>query len=263
MFLGVEGITPVRQVEAAKYPRNKFCCLGAQSPRCWSPGWGSGLPRGRPQHFWFLWSSAQVGTIGKGSQGSPEKENPRQQRSLVKPKFLLQYPSLSLSRWLQKQHTPPLAGNARRPGAGPGPCRGCGVQAASGSNRERLREPLAASPKGEALVSEGEVSALELISGSPQQSGSPRRRLGGETSTGGPGSPTGCFCAASLPDPLSLHLSAHTHPHNGYRESELLKHHSENTADRKPLSPRQSFRSYKEDLLRTQSRDHQKKTTKP
>lgn len=129
MFVGVEGITPVWQVEAAKYPRNKFCCLGAQSPRCWSPGWGSGLPRGRPQHFWFLWSSAQVDTIGKGSQGSPEKENPRQQRSLVKPKFLLQYPSLSLSRWLQKQHTPPLAGNARRPGAGPGPCRGCGVQA--------------------------------------------------------------------------------------------------------------------------------------
>ncbi|XP_053756591.1 uncharacterized protein LOC109271052 [Panthera pardus] len=92
---------------------------------------------------------------------------------------------------------------------------------ASGSNRERFREPLAASPKGEALVSEGEVSALELISGSPRQSGSPRRRLGGETSTGGPGSPTGCFCAASLPDPLSLQLSAHTHPHNGYRESEL------------------------------------------
>ncbi|XP_045338482.1 uncharacterized protein LOC123600483 [Leopardus geoffroyi] len=132
----------------------------------------------------------------------------------------------------------------------------------SGSNRERFREPLAASRKGEALVSEGEVSALELISGSPRQSGSPRRRLGGETSTGGPGSPTGCFCAASLPDPLSLQLSAHTHPHNGYRESELLKHHSENTADGKPLSPRQSFRSYKEDLLRTRSRDHQKKTTK-
>lgn len=76
MFLGIEGITPVWQVEAPKYPRNKFCCLarGAQSPRCWSPGWGSGLAQGRPQDFWFLWSSAQETSIGKGSQGSPEKE---------------------------------------------------------------------------------------------------------------------------------------------------------------------------------------------
>lgn len=57
-----------------------------------------------------------------------KKQNPRQQQSLVKPEFLLQHPSLSLSGWLQKQHTPPLAANARRPGAGPGPCRGCGVR---------------------------------------------------------------------------------------------------------------------------------------
>lgn len=118
MFLGVEGITPVWQVEAAKYPRNKFCCLGAQSPRCWSPGWGSGLPRGRPQHFWFLWSSAQVDTIGKGSQGSPEKENPRQQRSLVKPKFLLQYPSLSLPLSLAAEAAHASPGRERAPAGG-------------------------------------------------------------------------------------------------------------------------------------------------
>lgn len=50
---------------------------------------------------------------------------------------------------------------------------------------------------------------LELKRGSPQQSGSPRERLGGKTSTGGPVLPTGCFCASSpLSDPLSLQLSA-------------------------------------------------------
>lgn len=39
--MGVEGITPVWQVEAPKYPRNKFCCLARggtesslQEPRC-------------------------------------------------------------------------------------------------------------------------------------------------------------------------------------------------------------------------------------
>ena len=43
---------------------------------------------------------------------------------------------LSLSRWLQKQHTPPLAGSARRPGAGPGPSEGGAFKAvARGASR--------------------------------------------------------------------------------------------------------------------------------
>lgn len=45
---------------------------------------------------------------------------------------------------------------------------------ASGSHTERVREPLAVAPRGEALISDGEGSEFELKQGSPRQSGSPR-----------------------------------------------------------------------------------------
>lgn len=161
--------------------------------------WGSRLPQGRPPRLlWFLWSSAQESSTEKGSQGSPEKEqNPRQQRSLVKPEFL-QHPSLSLSLWLQKQHTPPLAENARPPGAGRGPCRGRGVHrglprrlprggagavetetARPGSgpqmpgNRgnpwELFQEPLAVRLGSEKIITGEEMFLLELKCGSRRQ----------------------------------------------------------------------------------------------
>lgn len=76
MILRVAGITPVWQVEAPEYPRNKFCCLarGARVLASGAQGWGSGRPREDPQGSWFFWSSAQKRSTGKGSQGSPEKE---------------------------------------------------------------------------------------------------------------------------------------------------------------------------------------------
>lgn len=66
MILWVEEIAPVWQVEAPKYPRNKFCRLARDGDR--------GRPREDPQGSWFLWSSAQKRSTGKGSQGSPRKK---------------------------------------------------------------------------------------------------------------------------------------------------------------------------------------------
>lgn len=50
MILRVEGITPVWQVEAPKYPRNKFCCLarGAESSLLEPRGGNRGRPREDP-----------------------------------------------------------------------------------------------------------------------------------------------------------------------------------------------------------------------
>lgn len=103
------------QVEAPKHPRNKFCCLarGAQSARCWSPGAGIGGAPGKtlktPVSAGVQHRTARLGKEVKVPQ--KKQQNPRQQRSLVKPEFLLQHPSLCLSGWLQKQHTPPQAGS--------------------------------------------------------------------------------------------------------------------------------------------------------
>lgn len=104
-----------------------------------------------------------------GSQGFPpergkKKEkrqpNPRQQRSLVKPEFLLlQHPSLSLSLAAGAANTPPLAANARGPEAGPGPCRGCGVAGRVQSRHPPARPP---NPAPRRLPSFGVVSSRAL-----------------------------------------------------------------------------------------------------
>lgn len=194
MILGAERITPVWQVEAPKYPRNKFCCLarGAQSARCWSAGVGIGGAPGKtlktPGSSGVQHKSARLEKEAKIPE--KKKQNPRQQRSLVKPEFLLQHPSLSLSGWLQQQHTPPQAGNAlagggaravprvwrstRSPGAPPARLGGSShdyttarLPFLSGSPTPKLRgttgnlkfqEPLAISLRGETLIPEGEVS---------------------------------------------------------------------------------------------------------
>lgn len=127
-------ITRIWQVKDPKYPRNKFCRLGRglrgvtesslREPR----GGDWGRPKIDPGDFWFLWSSAQQTWAGNGSQGSPKKtQNPRQQRSLVKPALLLQYPSqsCSLAGCRSSTHLPRLP--ARTGGGGAWPGRGCGL----------------------------------------------------------------------------------------------------------------------------------------
>lgn len=98
----------------------------AQSPSCWSRGVRIRAAPGKTPRLLLPLEFSTEGLDREKKSRFPRKIYiyPRQQRSLVKPEFLLQYPSLSLSRWLQKQHTPPLAGSARRPGAGPGPSEG-------------------------------------------------------------------------------------------------------------------------------------------
>lgn len=80
MISGVDGITPVWQVEAPKYPRNKFCCLarGAQSPRCRSPGVLIGAAPGKtppPQDFGLHRSSALEGLPGRKEVKVLQKKN--------------------------------------------------------------------------------------------------------------------------------------------------------------------------------------------
>lgn len=88
------------------------------------------MPQGRPSK-----TSGSSGVQhrrarrGKEVKVPPQKkQNPRQQRSLVKPKFLLQHPSLSLSLSLAAEAAHASPGRERAPaGGGARAVRGCGV----------------------------------------------------------------------------------------------------------------------------------------
>lgn len=78
MILGVEGITPVWQVEAPRYPRNKFYCLasgGAQNPRCWSPGVGIGAAPRRTPRLLVPREFSTEGLDGERKSRFPRKRN--------------------------------------------------------------------------------------------------------------------------------------------------------------------------------------------
>lgn len=129
--------------------------------------------------------SARLGMEAKIPE--KKKQNPRQQRSLVKPEFFLQHPSLSLSGCRSSTRLPRPGTRCR--GRGQGRAEGVafstvagGASRAAGREQSRLhdcpppllvrlpdaetpgndwepfQEPLAISLRGETLIPEGEVS---------------------------------------------------------------------------------------------------------
>lgn len=156
--------------------RNKFHCLveGGVGVRhrvlaAGAGGKDQGCPQGRPQDSCFLWSSAQKGSTGKEVK-VPQKKNiyPRQQRSLVKPEFLLQYPSLSLSRWLLKRHPPP-PGRERAPAGG-------GARAVRGWGVHRGRQGRLQAPGGAGAVTTPRLPGPRPGPQSPKLSGASGQR---------------------------------------------------------------------------------------
>lgn len=92
------------------------------------PGGGdTGCPREDPPRLLVPLEFSTEGLDGERKSRFPPKRNKILDSSdhLLSPNSSSNiHPSPSLSLWLQKQHTPPLAGSARRPEAGLGPSEG-------------------------------------------------------------------------------------------------------------------------------------------